>query len=219
MRAINLLPRDDVRRAAKPPNTVVLVAVIGGVLVTALLCGGFLLAHGKVTRKHRDLQLKQEELRAVPVPARNELQAQTQFAAAKKARVTALSAALAHRVAWDRVLREFALVLPDDVWLLNLSAKAPVASGVASTAASAPASSGSTSGTTVAAPATGFQIEGYTYSHAAVARLLTRLAVVPDLTNVQLQSSETAKLAGQKIVHFRIAADVRDASAGGAPSS
>jgi len=40
--------------------------------------------------------------------------------------VTALSAALTSRVAWDRVFREFSLVLPDDVWLTTLSAKSPI---------------------------------------------------------------------------------------------
>ena len=38
-----------------------------------------------------------------------------------------------------------------------------------------------------------FTIQGRTYSHDGVARLLSRLQVVPDLTNVQLISSTKSK--------------------------
>jgi Tfp pilus assembly protein PilN len=69
--------------------------------------------------------------------------------------------------------------------------------------APAPAAPGS------ALAATEFTLDGYTYSHAAVARLLTRLAVVPDLVNVQLQQSTKTKLGTANAVHFTIAADVR----------
>jgi hypothetical protein len=46
-----------------------------------------------------------------------------------------------------------------------------------------------------------------------VARLLSRLAVVPDLEQVQLVTSERSKLNGRQIIHFRIAANVRPAGA------
>ncbi len=36
---------------------------------------------------------------------------------------------------------------------------------------------------------TGFTLKGYTYSQDGVARVLSRLMVVPDLSNVQLASS------------------------------
>ena len=59
-------------------------------------------------------------------------------------------------------------------------------------------------------------MEGRTYSHDGVARLLSRLQVVPDLTNVQLQSSTLSVVDGQNVVEFSIAADIKVA---GAPSS
>jgi hypothetical protein len=63
--------------------------------------------------------------------------------------------------------------------------------------------------------ATGFTLDGYTYSHPAVARLLSRLAVVPDLVNVQLQQSMLTKVAGDaQAVHFVIVADVRQPGGG-----
>jgi len=104
-------------------------------------------------------------------------------------------------------MRELSLVLPEDVWLSKLSAKSPISP-------SAP----STPGTPLVAPTAGvppteMTIDGYTYSHDAVARLLSRLAVIPDLQNVALQSSSLAGVGKQTIVHFSIAADVRSPGA------
>jgi Tfp pilus assembly protein PilN len=215
MRAINLLPRDEKRRTGPSIPTPVAITALGGlIIVTALLGLLIVSAHGTVKTKQLELAQKQAELAAVPVPAQNELQQQDALVTDQKARVAALNSALAKRIAWDRVFREFALVLPDDVWLLSLSAKAPT---LATTVPPAPASPTTTSSTTPAGPALGgelgFNIEGYTYSHDAVARLLSRLAVVPDLEQVQLVTSERSKLNGRQIIHFRIAANVRPAGA------
>jgi hypothetical protein len=57
-----------------------------------------------------------------------------------------------------------------------------------------------------AAP-TELTILGKTYSQAAVARFLERLQVIPDLKNVQLQTSEPDATPG--VVDFTIISDVR----------
>jgi Tfp pilus assembly protein PilN len=171
------------------------------VLLAALLSAAFLSSSGKVKDKQAELASLQDALQAIPTPDAAKLKTQTALAADKQARVTALSGALSRRVAWDRIFRELSLVLPDDVWLATISAKAPVSSSVATApAAAAPGSS---------VAATGFTLDGFTYSHAAVARLLSRLAVIPDLVNVQLQTSAKTKLGTAEAVHFTIAADVR----------
>jgi Tfp pilus assembly protein PilN len=200
MRAINLLPRDDTRRNQKT-QWIVLVPVVAAVLLTALLSATFLSASGKVKDKQAQLFTLNETLAAIPTPDASKIQSQSALASDKQVRVTALSSALSRRVAWDRIFRELSLVLPDDVWLTTLSAKAPAPSSVPVVPAPAAA------GTTVAA--TQFILDGNTYSHAAVARLLSRLAVVPDLVNVQLQQSTLIKVGTANAVHFIIAADVR----------
>jgi Tfp pilus assembly protein PilN len=206
MRAINLLPRDDSRRrgGGEAPNKLVIAGVLMVVVLTAVFSGLFLMASGKASQKRATLKDKQSELASIPTPPPTELKTQEDFAADKKQRVTALNGALGRRVAWDRVMREFALVLPDDVWLKSMSAKSPLSPSAAGAAAAPATGSGS-----ALPPATGFTIEGFTYSHAAVARLLTRLQLVPDLKNVQLQSSELAKVGGRQLVHWRIVADLR----------
>ena len=93
-----------------------------------------------------------------------------------QARTAALSEALAARVAWDRILREFSLVLPEDVWLTTLASSTPTATAVPNPAA--PAGATST-----------FTISGFASSQEAVATLLSRLEVIPEFATVQLQSS------------------------------
>jgi Tfp pilus assembly protein PilN len=187
MRAINLLPRDEKRRAGPAlPTAVAVTALVSLTVVTVLLCGLFLSAHGNVSARQLELTQKDAELAAIPVPAQSQLQQQDALVADKQARVAALNTALSRRIAWDRILREFALVLPDDVWLLSMSATAPTLGGQL-----------------------GFNIEGHTYSHDAVARLLSRLSVIPDLERVQLVTSEETVLGSRTAIHFKIAANVR----------
>jgi Tfp pilus assembly protein PilN len=202
VRAINLLPRDDARRGRPQKSQwIVLVPVVLAVLLAAVLSAMFLSASGTVKDKQAELTTLQDELQAIPTPDASRVKTQSALAADKQARVTALSGALSRRVAWDRVFRELSLVLPNDVWLATIAAKAPVPS---SSAVVPPAAA---PGATVAA--TGFTIDGFTYSHSAVARLLSRLAVVPDLVNVQLQQSTLQKVGTADAVHFVIVADVR----------
>ena len=206
MKAVNLLPKDDRRRGGPSIPPALAATGIGGfTVVMAALALLFVSAHGTVSSRRLELEQKKEELAAIPVPAQNQLAQQDALVADKKARVSALNAALSRRVAWDRVLREFALVLPDDVWLENLTASSPT-SATTTTATLATPSSNTGS---LAAGEQGFTIEGYTYSHDAVARLLSRLAVIPDLEQVQLVTSEQAKVNDRPIVHFKISANVR----------
>jgi Tfp pilus assembly protein PilN len=205
VRAINLLPKDDARGRQKT-QWLVLVPVAAAVLLTGALSVGFLTASGKVKDRQSELGTLKDELAAIPTPNASKVQSQNALASDRETRIRALTSALSRRVAWDRVFREFSLVLPDDVWLSTLSAKAPESSSVPETPEAA--------ATTVPVAATQFTLDGYTYSHAAVARLLTRLAVVPDLVNVQLQQSTLSKVGTAQVVHFVIVADLRKPGGG-----
>jgi Tfp pilus assembly protein PilN len=208
MRAVNLLPRDHKQTGVGRPGVPVLAGVCAAVLVAAVVGSDFMMQSGKVAKEQQKLDALEAKVHALPPAPTGPSAAQTQLAGEHSARVSALSSALANRVAWDRVFREFSLVLPDDVWLTTLTAHAPVSPAAASTAAP-----GSTSGT---AP-TEFVISGNTYSHDGVARLLSRLQVIPDLENVTLVSSTLTSVGGQDVVSFQIVADIRTAS--GSPST
>ena len=202
MRAVNLLPRQQVEQRRERPNAVVLVAAIGGAAVVLALVAGTLVANRSVNRQQQALSSARAVLAVTPS---HQLSVQTQafrqqVLTQREQRSLALASALGKRVAWDRVLRRFALVLPGDVWLTSLTGNVPLDT--------APTATATTTGS-LPATATDLTIQGYTYSQAGVARLLERLAVVPDFKDVQLQNSTTAVVSGQTVVNFTIVANIR----------
>jgi Tfp pilus assembly protein PilN len=201
MRAVNLLPRQNVQQKREGPNPVVLVAAIGGAAVLLALVGGFLLANRSVDRQQAALTAARAELAVTPG---HHVSAKTNaFRSAvltqREQRSLALASAIGKRVAWDRILRRFALVLPNDVWLTSLQGNVPLTPALPTTATPS----------ALPPPPTALTIEGYTYSQASVARLLERLQVVPDLKNVQLTSSQATQLQGQNVIQFTIVSDIR----------
>jgi len=204
MRAVNLLPRQQVESKTARPHAVVLVAAIGSAAVLLGLVGGFLVASRSVDRQKQQLATARAVLAATP---QHHLSASTQAFRSnvlnkREQRSLALAAAIGKRVSWDRILRRFALVLPDDVWLTALTGTVPLDDPTAATTAAMTPSA-------LPAQATELTISGYTYSQDSVARLLERLSVVPDLKNVQLQSSASTKVGGQPVYAFTIVSDIR----------
>lgn len=172
MRAVNLLPRDDAGQGRKLPPLPVLVACGGAVVATAAVALMFLSASAHVAKQRQALRDAQATYAAIPVPPPKSPLV-TQLPQERQTRVTALSAALGQRVAWDRLLREVSQIVPSDVWLVTLNAAAP-----ALTPPAAPGALGQE-----------FIVTGCTYSQASVARFLARLDVVPDLQNISLTSA------------------------------
>jgi Tfp pilus assembly protein PilN len=200
MRAVNLLPPDTTKRTKT--NVPALVAVAGTILCAGVVAMLFLQANSKVQYRHDQLDAIEAQIAVIPPPPPPDSAGQG-LAAQQQARLGVLATALSRRVAWDRILRNMSLVLPNDVWLTQLAASSPVVG----TASTPPVTLPDT-----AAPSQ-FTITGYTYSQPSVARLLSRLALLPDLSNVQLQSSTRATLGTTNVVQFSIAANIRTGSA------
>jgi hypothetical protein len=66
MRAVNLLPRQQVEQKRERSSTVGLVAGIGGAVVLLVLVGGFLLANRSVDRQRQALSDARAMLAANP---------------------------------------------------------------------------------------------------------------------------------------------------------
>jgi Tfp pilus assembly protein PilN len=194
MRSVNLLPRDD-RRQRPQPGAVLLTAVLGSVLVTAVLAGAFMMTSSSVSDRQSELDGLRAELAAIP-PAPEAPADNGGLETEKSARVALLGKALGARVAWDRILREISLVLPEDIWLETLNANAPDPNFVP------------TPGKTEAPPG-GFTITGYSYSHDGVARLLARLSVLPQLERPALGSSVVDTTKARDVVKFTINASLK----------
>jgi Tfp pilus assembly protein PilN len=206
MRAVNLLPREQVVQKREARNPVVLVAMIGGAVVLLALVAGFLLANRSVDRQRQALASARAELAVTPA---KKMSAQTQsfrstVLSQREERSLALASALGDRVAWDRILRRMALVMPDDVWLTSLVGSTPLQSATSTATAAT-----STTPSVLPPTATALTMQGYTYSQAGVARLLERLQVLPDLKNVQLKQALTSNVGGQNVVNWTIITDIR----------
>jgi hypothetical protein len=231
VRAVNLLPRDQATSRRSLPSGRVLAAVVAPVLLLVLVGGAVVMQRQSVASKRERLSALEQELATLPAPVPVD-PANVALAQEKGSRITALADVLDERVAFDRILRELSLVLPEDVWLTSLVARSPFSVPLDGSqppaAAPAPppadAASAPATGTPPAAPApsapaepavpvstdtAGFVLTGYTYSQEGVARLLARLAVIPHLNNVQLEKSALVPIAGRSVVEFTILAELR----------
>lgn len=215
MRAVNLLPRDAGRTRTGTTRTPLLIAAGGAAVATSAAVVLFLSASGTATELRIQLAETRAALATLPSTPRPAVSTGA-LVQERSNRVVALAAALSTRIPFDRLLREVSYVLPEDAWLTGITALAPAdaeAVGTAPGTAPAPSSTGQQ----------GVTIQGSTYSHESVARVLARLSALPSLTNVRLTASarvepETSatdgakKKAGKTVVTFAVAATLRSGS-------
>jgi Tfp pilus assembly protein PilN len=205
MRAVNLLPRDVEATTSSRLSPPVVTGMVVGIVVITLLAVGFIRESAGVSHKRTELDAARAELALIPAPVVTSSVSST-LAGQRTLRITALQGALNGRVAWDRVLREISLVLPENVWLTSLTLQTPASAtgvtvpGGATSATAAP--------TTTTAP-TDFTLNGKAFTHLDVARLLSRLALVPDLENVTLGHSTSAQGDKRASVEFSVTAGIR----------
>jgi Tfp pilus assembly protein PilN len=214
MKAVNLLPREVTKTKSRRPSAPVITAFVAGVVVLTVLAAGYFKQSASVSQKRTELQAARAELALVPSPVAPNT-AVTTLKGEQAQRVTALQSALNGRVAWDRVLREVSLVMPSDVWLSSLTLAAP---NSATVIPGAPTGTTTTPSTTVpSAPVapTDFVMNGQSLSHVGVARLMSRLALVPDLERITLNHSTRSTVGSRPTVEFSVVAAVR--AAGGTP--
>jgi Tfp pilus assembly protein PilN len=198
MRAFNLLPREDARDArGRRPSSAQLVLAVVALVAFAALGAYFLMLNAQVADKRSEADALRAAAAArpspTPAPAPDD-QADAALQQEQQARTAALAGALGRRVAWDRLLRDFSLVMPDGVSLTKLSASGGGSAG----ATDQPPPPGTP------APESVFTIEGYTKSQETVALVLARLSVLPELASVRLQSSTETELSGEKVFQFVI---------------
>jgi Tfp pilus assembly protein PilN len=158
------------------------VLAIGGAVAgaAAITFGGAYLYERSVVNDRRDaLAGAQAQLAVAQAKAEPFRAAQSQ-AVAKLGTVRRISTT---RVSWELVLRDLARVLPSNVSLQNLQVQSP--------APIAPVGSAASSGNAPvgAGVSTGFTVTGVASSQNRVALLLDRLAMLPWLSGVTLQSS------------------------------
>ena len=209
MRAVNLLPKElQNAKSIRHEDPAVVVGSALGVMVMIALGASFFVAHANANAEQKKLTAARLELaqlsqhqRPVPKPKTpatpiTPIVPPPAVTAQEASWLSAVSTNLSQRIAWDRILRDGSLVIPDDVTLVQLTMTTPTA------AATGPS----------ATP--GFVIQGSAFSYDSVARLLSRLALVPDLSNVTLTNTSSGGLGSGATpaagVQFNITAQVQD---------
>jgi Tfp pilus assembly protein PilN len=207
MQAVNLLPADarvstsrfsSVGSGLKSRKTLQIggaVTVVLAVLVVALFVHERSVVHSKRS------ELATDQARLVAVQAQVDTVRAAEEAAS--ARTSAVQGVVDSRMNWDRTLNDLARVLPADIVLTTLQASAPVT-------AAAAAGASATTPDAAPAPAAGsstLTIAGNASSYVRVAAALDRLALLPWLSGVTLQS--TSKSPGSAAT-FSVIANVAE---------
>ena len=202
MRAVNLLPREDPRtRRRGMPSPWLLLSAAAPLVAGSLVYLGYSSEHSSVMANRAQLTVLQSRL-AARTPALSNVAAETGLLSQRTTRLAALQDALAKEMPWDQTLDDLARVLPKQVWLTSLSAQSPTPAATATSTIAAP---------TTGAP-TGFTLQGYAHSQAEVADLLSRLSLLPMLSNVSLASTSTStstSASGPSFVQFEVTAGLQ----------
>jgi Tfp pilus assembly protein PilN len=193
MRPVNLIPPEQRRGQNRPLRTgPVAYLVLGALVATLLGVTALVLTGNQVTDDKAEIaQLKKEDAAAV---ARSERLAPfSEFASLREQRLQTVTNLADSRFDWERVMRELALVLPHDVWLVTLTGTATpgvtVGSGGAGESASA-------AGLRAAVPGPALEINGCASGQDAVAGFVTALKDIDGVTRVGVQSSALPEKSG-----------------------
>jgi Tfp pilus assembly protein PilN len=198
MKRINLLPPGERDKASRERGLA--YALLGLVVLVAALGAVYLMLNRQVATKQdqvNDLQAQVQQVNSQVAALKWAEQLQTQRTSMAATARQIYDA----RVDWSNILEELSLVIPEQVCLTDFTGQVP--------AAMQPSVSGGSSGatTSTAQGAADITLQGRADSHVSVASFMTRLGLMPQLTNVQLVSS-TASDNGN-YVEFQITANLR----------
>jgi Tfp pilus assembly protein PilN len=181
VRPVNLIPPEDRRGDRAQSRTGVLPYVIVGALA-AVLAGVALLVTTSNKISDREAELASLEAQRVEAQARADaLAPYADLAALAVERSTTVTSLAQSRFDWDRVLRELALVIPDDVWLTELTG---------TVTPDVQLENGAEVQLRQSAPGPALSIIGCAASHESVAAFLQALRDVDGVTRVAIESDE-----------------------------
>ena len=183
MRPVNLIPSDERRGDRAAMRTGGFSYVLIGALVAAVLGVAALALTSKQIndRKSEVAQLQVQEQQAEAKA--QSLAAFTQFRAAQQARFDTIASLTQSRFDWQRVLNEFARVIPANVWFTKVAGTVDPTV----TVQDGPDIQGRD---TVPGPA--LELQGCAASQDAVAGLIANLEEIDGVTRVGLDSSESS---------------------------
>jgi Tfp pilus assembly protein PilN len=189
MRAVNLLPADAYVAKPKLPHAPVVLAATVPVLAGALVYLGYSLEHPKVTDRKTTLSVMRSQVDAL-TPSQALVSQASQVATQRRQRQLELSDALAMEQPWDVALDQIGRVLPANTWLTSVTAASPTQLGGGGTGAT-------------------WSLQGYTMTLDDVATVITRLSLVPSLSDVQLNGASASVIGNKNVTQFSITATAK----------
>jgi Tfp pilus assembly protein PilN len=182
MRPVNLIPAEERRGGQAPLRSGPAAYILVGALVAALAAVAALVLTGNQISEYKSeiVQLQRED--AIAKERAESLASYAQFASLTEQRIATVSSLADSRFDWERVMRELSLVLPDDAWLVSLTASASAAGG-----GEGSGGGGSLRG---AIPGPALEISGCAAGQEAVASFVTTLKDIDGVTRVGVESSE-----------------------------
>lgn len=184
MRPIDLIPPEERRGDRAPLRRGALVYFVVGAFAAVLVAvTALVLLSNQVSSKEAEVANLQREDAAAAAKAER-LSAYTAFRTMSERRVATVASLADSRFDWERVMRELALILPADVWLVDLTATATPGVTIEG--------GGGGGGGSLRAAANGpaLELDGCAVSQSAVAGFITALNDVDGVTRVAVESSE-----------------------------
>lgn len=187
MRPVNLIPLEQRRGEQAQLRTGPLMYIVLGALALAVIGVALLVTtNNRISDGKAEVATLKREDAAAQAKAKR-LAAYTQFRALAEQRIATVRSLAESRFDWERVMRELALILPDNVWLTNLTASATPSSSV-----SGGEGGGGASGLRGGAAGPAIELTGCATGQEAVASFVTALKDIDGVTRVGVQSSELA---------------------------
>lgn len=184
MRPLNLIPPEDRRGDSAPLRTGPTPYILLAGLVALLLGVTLLVVTNNQISEAKSEVVRLEGEDAAAAAKAQQLASYTQFRATSEQRVETVNSLANSRFDWERVMRELALVLPHDVWLVGLTATASPGASVAG------GGGGGASGMRGAIAGPALELTGCAHGMDAVAGFVTALKDIDGVTRVGVQSSE-----------------------------
>lgn len=180
MRAINLLPPEDRGAGASAGAGQLSYLVLGLLLAIMVGVTALVLTNNQVSERRTQVA-SLEQARAAAQARAESLQAFADFRTMQEERTATVTSLAESRFDWERVLREFALVLPADVWLVQLEGTASPSVEVDEGVDVGPRES-------IEGPA--LELVGCTVSQESVGRFAAALRDIDGITRVAVVKSE-----------------------------
>ena len=184
MKAVNLMPPDERRRAPGSRSGALVYLVLGALGVVLVAALAYALAGKTINDRRAELADVRAQADAAQQHA-DALNAYTRFAQLRAERVQTVTSLVKGRFDWAHALHELSRVLPNDSWITSLKGSSTPTATPTATATTPSAGAP----TTPAPSGPAIQMSGCTSSQQGVARVMARLRMIDGVAGVSVTSS------------------------------